>query len=120
MKKLSPLVLLLVVATLLLAPAASARPDTTRPGYIHQVRVVLKDKGLSLSQAHFLRGNEARFVIRNAGTRPSRFKAGFLSTKVLKRGEQAIMLIHLGLRGRFALEQWREGKQVAKVFIYVQ
>jgi hypothetical protein len=39
---------------------------------------------------------------------------------VLKRGEQAIMLIHLGLRGRFALEQWREGKQVAKVFIYVQ
>ena len=60
-----------------LAPAALARHDTTEPTQLNDVLVIMKDKGLTLSPLKFERGNEARFLIRNAGKNPYRFKAGF-------------------------------------------
>jgi hypothetical protein len=113
-------VVLVAVAAIALAPSAGAQPDTTRPGFIHQVRVLLRDNSMTLSQAHFLRGSEARFTIRNVGTHPASFRAGFLKTKVLKPGQTAILYMHLGLRGAFPVEQWRAGERVAAVVLHVQ
>jgi hypothetical protein len=113
-------VLAIALASFVSAPAAGAGVDTTRPGFIHEVKVKLRDNKITLSQAHFLRGSEARFVILNVGDHPARFKAGFITTKVLKPGDRAIVYMHLGLRGKFALEQWRAGQRVAEVFIHVQ
>ncbi|MEP7334693.1 MAG: hypothetical protein ABI717_02835 [Actinomycetota bacterium] len=110
---------LLVAAALGLPPAAFARQDTTEPTQLNDVLVILKDKGLSLSQAKFDRGNEARFLVRNAGKNSYRFKAGLFKTKLLKRGQHAIMIVFLGTRGRFAVEQWSATGRVARVFIKV-
>jgi hypothetical protein len=110
---------LVVVAALALAPAAFARHDTTEPTQLNDVLVIMKDKGLTLSPLTFERGNEARFLIRNAGKNPYRFKAGFFKTKLLKRGQHAIMIVHLGTRGRFAVEQWSATGRVARAFIKV-
>lgn len=115
--KLTPV--LLVAAVLGFTPAANARPDTTEPTEIHDVGVVLRDNGIRLSVSKFERGNQARFLVRNAGTKPYRFKAGFLSTKLLKRGQHAIMLVFLGTRGRYKVEQWGAGGRVARAFISV-
>jgi hypothetical protein len=110
---------LVIVAALVLAPSALARHDTTEPTQLNDVEVVMKDKGLTLSLVRFKRGNEARFLIRNAGKNPYRFKAGTFKTRLLKRGQHAIMIVHLGTRGRFALEQWSATGRVAKAFIRV-
>lgn len=110
---------LVVVAALALAPAAFARHDTTEPTQLHDVLVVMKDKGLTLNVTRFERGNEARFLIRNAGKSSYRFKAGFFKTKLLKRGQHAIMIVYLGTRGRFAVEQWSATSRVARAFIKV-
>lgn len=117
LKKLAPV--LLVIAVLGFASAAFARPDTTEPTEVNDVQVILRDNGLKLSRAKFERGDQARFLVRNAGTQPYRFKAGSFKTKLLKRGQHAIMIAHLGLRGRFAVEQWSARGRVARAFINV-
>jgi hypothetical protein len=110
---------LVIVAALALAPAALARHDTTEPTQLNDVLVTMKDKGLTLSLVRFERGNEARFLVRNLGKNPYRFKAGAFKTKLLKRGQHAIMIVHLGTRGRFAVEQWSATGRVARAFIKV-
>ena len=110
---------LVIVVALALAPAAFARNDTTEPTQLNDVLVTMKDKGLTLSLTKFERGNEARFLIRNLGKSPYRFKAGSFKTRLLKRGQHAIMIVHLGTRGRFAVEQWSSTGRVARAFIKV-
>jgi hypothetical protein len=111
--------LLPVVAALGFAPGAPARPQTTEPSEVNDVKVLLTDRGLRLSRLKFERGNQARFLVRNTGTRPYRFKAGFLSTKLLSHGGHEIMFVHLGTRGRYAVEEWSASGRVARAFIRV-
>jgi hypothetical protein len=111
--------LLPVAVVLAIAPAGLARPNTTEPNEINDVQVLLRDNGFKLSRSKFERGIQARFLIRNTGTRPYRFKAGSESTKLLKRGQHQILLAYLGLRGRFAVEQWDARKRVSRLYIRV-
>jgi hypothetical protein len=117
LKKFAPA--LLAVAVLGFASGASAGTNTTEPTEVNDVLVILKDNGLKLSRAKFERGDQARFLVRNAGTQPYRFKAGSFKTKLLKRGQHAIMIAHLGLRGRFPVEQWSATARVSRAFINV-
>lgn len=111
--------LLLGAVVLAIAPAGLARPDTTEPTEINDVQVLLRDNGFKLSRSKFERGIQARFLVRNTGTRPYRFKAGSLSTKLLKRGKHQILLAYLGSRGRFAVEQWDGRQRISRLYIRV-
>jgi hypothetical protein len=116
-KKLAPVVLL--VAVLGFASLASARPVTTEPTEVNDVKVLLRDNGLKLSRSKFERGNQARFLILNTGTKRYYFKAGSFKSKLLKHGQHAILLAHLGLRGRFPVEQWTPTGRVSRAYINV-
>jgi len=111
--------LLLVAVVLAFAPAGLARPDTTEPTEINDVQVLLRDKGFRLSRSKFERGIQVRFLVRNTGTRPYRFKVGSFSTKLLKRGKHQILLAYLGVRGRFAVEQWDARERISRLYIRV-
>jgi hypothetical protein len=67
---------LFVLATLpalSLVPAAHARPLTTAPGYVLNIRVTITDTRIALEPHTGLRGVEARFVIKNTGTKAHNF-----------------------------------------------
>jgi hypothetical protein len=113
-KTLAPV--LLLAALLAFAPSGLA---TTEPTEVNDVQVLLRDNGIKLSRAHFERGNQARFLVRNVGTKPYRFKAGTFSTRLLKHGQHQILFAHLGLRGRFPVEQWDATHRVSRAYIKV-
>ena len=117
MKHLPPL--LFVAVVLAFAPAGLAQPDTTEPTEINDVQVLLRNNGFRLSRSKFERGIQVRFLVRNTGTRPYRFKAGSVSTKLLKRGKHQILLAYLGVRGRFAVEQWDARERISRLYIRV-
>ena len=117
MKHLPPL--LLVAGVLAFAPAGLARLDTTEPTEINDVQVLLRNNGFRLSRSKFERGIQVRFLVRNTGTRPYRFKVGSFSTKLLKRGKHQILFAYLGFRGRFAVEQWDARRRISTLYIRV-
>jgi hypothetical protein len=59
--------LLLAASAALLGPVASgsASPETTQPGGYLTVRVVVTDKGVTLSPTHVRRGTTAIFLLSN-------------------------------------------------------
>ncbi len=111
--------LLLVAGVLAFAPAGLARPDTTEPTQINDVQVLLRNNGFRLSRSKFERGIQVRFLVRNTGTRPYRFKVGSFSTKLLKRGKHQVLFAYLGFRGRFAVEQWDARRRISTLYIRV-
>jgi hypothetical protein len=111
--------LLFVAVVLAFAPAGLAQPDTTEPTEINDVQVLLRNNGFRLSRSKFERGIQVRFLVRNTGTRPYRFKVGSFSTKLLKRGKHQILLAYLGVRGRFAVEQWDARERISRLYIRV-
>jgi hypothetical protein len=52
-------------ALLVLVATASARPETTQPGGYLTVRIVVTDKGVTLSPTHVRRGSTAIFLLSN-------------------------------------------------------
>ena len=106
----TPIVALALLATTL-SPLASAqaRPLTTAPIAVLDVHVTLTDTRIVLDHHSARRGNEARFIIRNAGTTahnftlhgrtlPAGVRQGFSLT--LKPRQHAVVPIFLETRAR--------------------
>ena len=69
----------LVVAALV--PAAQAGPRTTAPGVLVEVRVTISDTGVTLTPKTAPRSSDARFSIRNIGTKAHVFTLGSAHTR---------------------------------------
>jgi hypothetical protein len=106
----TPIVALALLATSL-SPVASAqaRPSTTAPLFILDVHVTITDTRIVLDHHAATRGSEARFIIRNAGTKVHNFtlhgrtlaggvREGF--SRTLKPRQKAVVLIFLETRAR--------------------
>jgi hypothetical protein len=120
LKKAPPILLVLVLIALGLAAASYARPLTTGPEHVDNVKVTMRDSGISLSKATFLRGGNARFIAINKGSKPYKFKIGVVSTKLLKPGQTGIVLAELDFRGKFPLQQLNAaGKQIDSIDIKI-
>ena len=99
------LVLVAALPALLVAGAAQARPLTTKPTLVLDVHVTLGDKKIVLSPKTAPRGVQARFIIRNTGTRKHNFtlsgtKPQSFST-TLGPHQKKTVRIFLDFRGRF-------------------
>jgi hypothetical protein len=98
----------LVLASLALAPAAQARPQTTAPTVFFNINVTLTSSRIVLDKHRAPRGTYARFIIRNVDTRPHNFtlgkarrgtgaQSGF--SRTLKPRQKQILLLFLDYRG---------------------
>jgi hypothetical protein len=98
-----------VLVALSLAAAAQARPLTTRPQLELDVRVTITDTRIVLDRHSAPRGVEARFAIRNTGTKVHNFtlsgpkiatggRQGF--SRTLKPGQHATVRLFLDVRAR--------------------
>lgn len=101
----------LVVSALLVAafaPAAPARPQTTSPSIFINVHVTISDTKITLTPNVAPRGSDARFLLRNIGTKAhlftfgstkvgSGFQTGF--TRLVKPNTRQILLLYLSYRG---------------------
>lgn len=97
----------LVLALLLgaiLVPAAESQTRTTAPSVFVNVHVTLTDSKVIVSPKTAPRGSDARFIIRNIGTKPHSFtlitgaQHGF--SRVFKPGKHATtLLLYLNYRG---------------------
>jgi hypothetical protein len=96
-----------------LVPAAHgttrAHPDTTIPDVFLTIHVTLTDARISLDRHSAGRGDEVRFIIRNAGTKIHNFTLGTTQTKgagaqtgfstTLRPKQQKLNLLFLDYRG---------------------
>jgi hypothetical protein len=96
------------LAFLGLASSGSAGPRTTNPGGYHTVRVVVTDKGLTVSPTHAPRGSTAIFLLSNRGRTPRVLAVGDASLThrrgtgfavKLARNQQKRVLLYLTYRG---------------------
>lgn len=102
------LVALAMLAALSFVAAAQARPLTTKPRLVLDIHVRITDTHIVLDRHSAPRGVEARFVIKNAGTKAHNFtlkgpkapsgRQGF--SRTLKPGQQESVRIFLDLRAR--------------------
>jgi hypothetical protein len=106
--------LLLAVSAgcLFLAPSAFASPQTTNPGGYFTVRVVVTDRGVTLSPNHVRRGQTAIFLLSNLSKTPRVLSVGDATlTKrrgtgfavKLARNAQKRVLLYLTYRGPLPL-----------------
>lgn len=106
---LPPLVIIGMLAVLSLAVGAQARPQTTLPGLVLDVRVVITDTRIVLDRHSAPRGVEARFAIRNTGAKAHNFtlnrpkfttgrRQGF--SRTLKPGQHLKVRLFLDVRAR--------------------
>ena len=106
---LRPLVVIAMLVALSLAVGAQARPRTTLPGLVVDVRVVITDTRIVLDRHSAPRGVEARFSIRNTGAKAHNFtlsgpkittsrRQGF--SRTLKPGQHLNVRLFLDLRAR--------------------
>ena len=98
----------LLLASLALAPAAQARPQTTAPTVFFNIKVTLTNSRIILDKHNAPRGTYARFIIRNVDKRPHNFtlgktrrgtgaQSGF--SRTLKPHQKQILLLLLDYRG---------------------
>jgi hypothetical protein len=91
-----------------LVPGAMARPQTTAPNVFVNIHVTLTDTKVILSPKTAPRGSDARFIVKNTGTKPHTFtlgssrlgadsQSGFTRTVAPKQSK--ILLIYLNARG---------------------
>src|SRR5262245_51034802 len=95
----------IVVAALVLAGSAQARPRTTKPLYVLTVHVTITDTRVTLDPNRAPRGVQARFVINNAGSRARTFTLsggaaapGF--SRVVKPHQRDVVTRFLDFRGK--------------------
>jgi hypothetical protein len=97
-----------VVLGAMLVPTALARPQTTAPNVFVNIHVTLTDTEVILSPKSAPRGSDARFIVRNTGTKPHSFtlgssvlganlQSGFSRTVQPKQSK--ILLLYLNARG---------------------
>lgn len=102
---------LAAAACIALVPAAqgSARPQTTAPPPVVNIKVTITDARIALSPPRAIRGSFARFILVNTGSKPHAFtlgtgkrgtgvQTGF--SKELKPREQKVLLLFLDYRGK--------------------
>ncbi len=98
-----------MLPALLLAEAAQARPLTTTPSLTLDVHVALTDTRIVLDRHSAPRGVEARFVIKNTGTKEHNFTLNGTTTptgvrqgfsRTLKPQQRVIARIFLDRRSR--------------------
>jgi hypothetical protein len=96
-----------------LVPAAqgSARPRTTAPPPVVNVKVTITDTRIGVTPKVAQRGDYARFIMINVGKRPHTFTLGSTKhgtgvqtgfSKALKPNEQKTLLLFLDYRGQVA------------------
>ena len=97
-----------VVLGAILVPSAVARPQTTAPNVFVNIHVTLTDTKVILSPKTAPRGSDARFIVKNTGTKPHSFtlgssvlganlQSGF--TRTLQPKQSKILLLYLNARG---------------------
>ena len=108
----------LCAATLALVslPGALAASETTAPSYTLYIYVQLTDRGTKLlifargnddgtpnlvPESSVLRGQVARFIVRNYGNKPHNFRIFGHTTPILKHGKKADITIAFISRGKF-------------------
>jgi hypothetical protein len=112
----SRLLTLAAVSAAALVPAvqqSSARPQTTAPPPVVDIRVTISDAGIGVTPKSARRGVYARFILLNVGKKPHTFtigahvkkrgtgvQTGF--SKPLKPGVQSILMLFLDYRGPVA------------------
>jgi uncharacterized cupredoxin-like copper-binding protein len=98
-----------MLLTLSVATAAQARPLTTKPQLVLDVRVTITDTRIVLDRHNAPRGVTARFVVMNTGTKTHNFtlngpkapaggRQGF--SRTLKPGQHESVRIFLDVRAR--------------------
>jgi hypothetical protein len=89
--------------------AASTRPRTTEPPAVWDVHVTLTDTRIGLGRKSAPRGDVARFIMRNVGTRPHSFTLGTAArgtgvqtgfSHTLKPKQLKIVFLFLDYRGQ--------------------
>jgi hypothetical protein len=96
------------VLGVMLAPSAEARPQTTAPNVFVNIHVTLTDTKVILTPKTAPRGSDARFIVKNTGTKPHTFtlgssvlganlQSGFSRTVQPKQSK--ILLLYLNARG---------------------
>jgi hypothetical protein len=95
-----------------LVQSASARPETTQPGVYVTVRVVVTDKGATLSPTHLRRGSTAIFLLSNLAKTSRVLAVGDVSltqhrgtgfaVKLARNGQKRVLL-YLTYRGPLPL-----------------
>ena len=107
------------LAFLGLASSGSARPQTTNPGGYHTVRVVITDKGVTVSPTHAVRGTTAIFLLSNLATTSRVLAVGDASLThrrgtgfavKLARNERKRVLLYLTYRGLLPVSVGDAGK----------
>ena len=95
-------------ALLALAPSGSARLQTTTPGAYTTVRVIVTDKGITMSATRGPRGSTAIFLLYNHATKSRVVAVGDASLKHLRgtgfavklaKNERKRVLMYLTYRG---------------------
>lgn len=97
-----------VLAAAALVPAAHSQPQTTIPDVFVTIHVTITDSRISLDRRSAGRGDEVRFIMRNAGTKVHSFTLGNLKSgqgtqtgfsSTLKPKQQKVTLLFLDYRG---------------------
>lgn len=95
--------------------AAAASPDTTRPGVVYRVNVVIFDNRMTISHAKYLRGAIIRYHVTNKGSKPYGWVVqGVKLPKTLRPGQTGKILINWWRRGTFLAASTSRGKLVVK------
>ena len=84
-----------------LAGSAGARLETTRPGVLYVVNVIVKDKSVNVTHARYLRGAVIRYAVFNRGTKPYAFEVWGNATAPIAPGRKDTILVNWNTRGRF-------------------
>jgi hypothetical protein len=86
-----------------------ARPQTTAPPPVVDVKVTISDSAIRMTPKRAFRGDYARFILVNVGKKPHTFTFGAKTkgtgvqtgfTKPLRPNEQKILLLFLDYRGK--------------------
>jgi hypothetical protein len=102
------LVLAASFAFLVLTPVGSTRPQTTNPGGYQTIRIVITNKGLTISPNHARRGQIGIFLVANHSSGARVFSLGDVSlthhrgsgfVMKLAKGQQKRVLLTLEYRG---------------------
>lgn len=127
MRKLA-LLLVASAASLVLAASASARPATTQPSGYLTIRVVITDKGVTLSPNRVRRGSTAIFLLSNLSkaTRvvavgdaslTRRTKGTGFAVKLARNGQKRVLL-YLTYRGPLPLSIAPDGGKAKVVRVF--
>ena len=94
---------------------AATAPDTTRPGVVYRVNVVIYDNRMTISHTRYVRGAIIRYHVLNKGTKPYGWVVqGVKLPKTLRPGQTSQILINWWRRGTFLAASTSRGKLVVK------